>query len=283
MVVRVKRQLARAVAAMLAAAAPAVAAPSSPDAPQPFRVGMVSPPGENFSRIERAFAAALGMRVEIVVVPGYAELIEAQIGRRIDYALYSAPAYAAAAIRCECLRPLAAPLAADGAAGLRSVLIVRRRTDALRGAPLRVAVGPGDSLATRLAPLALWEGAAAARAQGLLVEAASAGEAEAMFLRGEVDGFFGWVPARGNDDDPASAGGSMARLRAAGLDRGDYEAGWLSPLLPHGPHAVRDDMPEERVAAILSALLRGGGFATVSADDYAATVRALRALDEPGG
>lgn len=277
------KPLAHMVAASLVASAPGAAASPTQDSPAVFRIGMVAPPGEDFSRIERAFAGALGVKVEIVIASGYAELIEDQIGRRVDYAVYSAPAYAAASIRCECVRPLAAPLGPDGAIGLHSVLILRR--EAGGNGLARIAVGPDDSLATRLAPLALWEEADRARAQGLLVEAPNAGEAENLFLRGAVDGFFGWIPGPDDGEGPASEAtvGSMARLQAAGLDGADYEMGWVSRMLPHGPHAVRDDMPEERVASLLAALLREGGFAAVSQDDYNPVVKALRTLDEPGG
>lgn len=269
-------------AVSLAFGASAAAAP--PEAAAPFRIGVAVPPGEELSAVERAFSAALGGEVEVVVTDGYAELIEAQINRRVDYALYSAPAYAAASIRCGCLRPLAAPVAADGAEGVRSVLILRRGGGGQGDGPARIAIGPPDSLATRLAPLALWRDAGRMRAEGRLVEAASAGEAEAMFLRGAVDGFFGWVPARAADDGAAPAGGSLARLRAAGPGGAEHEIGWLSPLLRHGPHAVRADMPPQRVEALRAAILReGAGLAAVSQDDYAPVTEALKALEDEGG
>ena len=281
MAARVRKPGALALAASLAFGMPVAA--SSQEAAAPFRIGMIAPPGEGFAAMERAFSEALGTTVEVVVAGSYAELMEAQISRRVDYALYSASAYAAASIRCECLRPVAAPVAASGAEGLRSALIVRRPAGGEAGGPARVAIGPADSLATRLAPLAFWEEANRMRAEGRLVEAGSAGEAEAMFLRGAVDGFFGWVPARAQDDGAAPAGGSVARLRAAGVGAADYEIGWLSPLLRHGPHAVRADMPQERIDALLAVLGReGGGLVAVSQDDYAAVTEALRALGGGG-
>ena len=296
------------VATAVSLAALACAAPAPALAQEPFRIGLVALPGEaagveGLSDIKAAYSGALGLPVEVMVARDYAALAEAQIAGRLDYAVYSAPAYAAAFARCGCLRPVAAPVDADGTVGLRSVLIVRTGAAAVRG---RLAVGPADSLATRLAPLALSARARTAAAAGRLIEAQSAAEAEAMFLEGEVEGFFGWMPARPESgaqataedstrEDPV-AGGSLARLEAAGLDPASYRVAWRSDVLRYGPHAVRADLPAaqaERLSALLSGIaagaanpgrriLRGhGDFAAVTQADYAAVVRALTALAAP--
>lgn len=288
-------------------AALAVAAPAfSQDA---FRIGLVALPGneasneasseagiEDLAEIKASYSAALGVAVEVMVARDYAALAEAQIEGRIDYAVYSAAAYAAAALRCGCVVPVAAPVDADGSTGLRSLLIVR--SDVADGSG-RLAVGPADSLATRLAPLAASEAAQTAAATGLLVETASALEAETLFLDGKVDGFFGWAPAGPDNadaaagEDGASAGGSPARLAAAGLDPSGYRIAWRSELLRYGPHAVRGGMAAERIGQLTGLLeragggevnpgrriLRGhGGFAAATADDYRAVVEAVAAL-----
>src|SRR5690606_36917148 len=89
-------------------------------------------------------------------------------------------------------------VAADGSIGLRSVLIVRAGGPGARG---RLAVGPADSLATRLAPLAISDAAQMAASEGRLVATDSASQAQALFMNGEVDGFFGWVPALPADEE----------------------------------------------------------------------------------
>lgn len=289
-------------AAALAGLAAALAAVPAAAEQDLFRIGMVARDGEpaveGLSVIKRAFSGALGMPVEVFVARDYAALVEAQAGDRLDYAIYSATAYAAASIRCGCVRPVAAPVAANGSTGLRSVLIMRPGTQAPA-----IALGPGDSLTTRLAPLASWPAAAAAAAEGRLVETSSAGAAEAMFVEGSVDGFFGWIPAWPDDAQDAGnagerAGGSLARLQLAGLGADDYEIGWRSAPLRYGPHAVRADMPQERVARLARLLssaaqddpelafhlgwLHGGGFSEAAQDDYAAAIEALAALDDGG-
>lgn len=288
--------------AVLAAGGPASAQEGAREgAQEPFRIGLVALPGEEagvegLGQIKAAYSGALGLPVEVMVARDYAALAEAQIGGRIDYAVYSAPAYAAASLRCRCLVPLAQPVDAGGAVGFRSVLVVR--TDGPGGAG-RLALGPADSLATRLAPLAASREAREAAAGGRLVEAQSAAHAQALFLRGEVDGFFGWVPATAEDGDgdDAAVSGTLAWLAASGLDPSAWRVAWRSAVLRYGPHAVRADMPAARMERLAGLLARaaddgvdlgarlagghGGGFAAVSAADYAPVEEALAALGGP--
>src|SRR5690606_30714563 len=135
----------------MAAAAAALLCCAPAAAQEAFRIGLVASPGEEagiegLAEIKAAYAAALGQPVEVMVARDYAALADAHIEGRIDYAVYSAPAFAAAERRCLCLRPVAAPVDAGGATGLRSVLIVRTGGP---GAAGRLAVGPADSLTMR--------------------------------------------------------------------------------------------------------------------------------------
>lgn len=272
-------------------------------AQEPFRIGLIAHPGEEaqiegLANIKAAFSSALGLPVEVFVARDYAVLAQAQIDGRIDYAAYSATAYAAAQLRCHCLTPLAAPLDATGAKGLYSVLIIRREGAGAKG---RLAVGPEDSLATRLVPLAASLEAQAARADGRLVEAASAAEAQAMFLQGKVDGFFGWITAppltlieQGDDLAPSPAGVSQ-QLSAVGLESSSWQIVWQSALLPYGPHVVRSDLPAAKVAKIVELLTgeqnangdfgdhltrgQGYGFTAVSGSDYKPVEDALSLLE----
>ena len=269
-------------------------------AAEPFRIGFVALPGEEaaiegLSAIKAAYSAALGQPVEVMAARSYAALAAAQVAGRVDYGAYSAAAYAALTLRCGCVTPVAAPVDADGATGLRAVLIARRDGPGDGGV---LAIGPGDSLATRLSPLAASPQAQEAAKAGRLVEAASALEAEALFLKGEVDGFFGWMPAGGRGaagDRGAAGGGSLARLDAAGVERSSYRVVWRSELLRYGPHAVRNDLAPDRIARLARLLERAAGeddgpgrhilrghrgFAAVTAADYEPVIRALSALGD---
>lgn len=264
-------------------------------AQEPFRIGLIAQPGEEaqiegLGKIKAAFSRALGRPVEVLVARNYMVLAQAQIDGLIDYATYSAMAYAATMLRCDCLLPVAAPRDADGASGLYSVLVVRRDGAGVQG---RLAVGPEISLTTRLVPLAASLAAQTAAAEGRLVEATSAAKAQAMFLSGEVDGFFSWVPAleTNSDDAEAVTDSISSRLAATEADIPAWQIVWQSPLLRYGPHAVRNDLPAAQVRQLadlltgisgdvsdLSAYLarkHGSSFASVSAADYKPVEEAL--------
>ena len=264
-------------------------------APDVFRIGLVAMPGEEaivegLAEIKSTYSNALGMPVEVMVARDYSALAEAQIAGRVDYAAYSAQAFAALSLRCGCIVPVAAPIDADGTVGMRSVLIVRSLPDAERG---RLAVGPADSLATRLAPVASSPQAQAASSSGKLIEAPSALEAEALFVAGKVDGFFGWEPARQSDDADIAGGGSTARIANAGVDPATWRVAWRSQVLRYGPHAVRSDTPPAVIEKLAGLLERAGsdeanpgrpimrghdGFVRVAAPDYSAVIDAVTAL-----
>lgn len=236
--------------ACLLGAAPLAAA----GAAEPFRIGVVSRDGSDarlpgLARIETAFGRALGREIEVYVARDFGRLIDAHIGGRIDYAVYTTQAFAAAQLRCGCLEPLAAPVASDGSVGIRSLL---RARPAGSGEPPRLAVGARDSLATRLVPLALSEAAKAAQAGGLLVDAGTAGAARALFDDGEVDGYFAWEPVHSGDGGPETD---------AAPEAGD---GWRSDVIPFGPHAVRAGLGAELAGTVL-AVLNGAPWETESA------------------
>lgn len=261
----------------------------------PFRIGMVAPDGtpaiEGLSTIKAAYAGVLGRPVEVIVARDYAALIEAHAGARIDYAVYSATAFAAASIRCGCVRAIVAPVADDGAIGIRSVLLRRPGSQTAGSTP--IAVGADDSLAGRMAPLALHPEARDPSFRNGLVAAKSLSEAESAFVVGSVSGFFGWVAAW-SDEAGAPSGGTVTRLRQAGMEPKDYSVDWQSPTIRFGPHAVRADLDEDSVERLVSLLTggsnpelaallgngHGGGFTRADNDDYQPVVTILEATRE---
>ena len=126
-----------------------------------FRVGIVAEPGAGntvpgLALLTDAHTKALGMKVELVVARDVAALIEAQANAHIEYAVYSATAYATASRRCECIEPLVAPVDSDGVIGIRSVLLTRdgKVPDLVAMEAHRVAMAPPDSVGGSLLPLA---------------------------------------------------------------------------------------------------------------------------------
>ncbi|MEI9420451.1 phosphate/phosphite/phosphonate ABC transporter substrate-binding protein [Mesorhizobium sp. Cs1299R1N1] len=272
-----------------------------------FRIGIVAEPGAGntvpgLTVLTQAFTNALGMKVEFVVARDYAALIEGQANARIEYAIYSATAYATARQRCGCIEPLVAPVDSDGVAGIRSVLLTR--DGKLRGLAdmetHRVAMPPPDSVGGSLLPLA---GLAAEQVEiaedaRFLVHAPSASAAETMLVDGEADAMFGWVKAAA-DGQPRLSGGTQARLEASGLSASALRVVWTSGLLRYGPHAVRSDLDPEakrRLTVFLTNLKsttpdvydlleskHAGGFMPVVSKDYATAEAFVRLVSVDGG
>lgn len=264
-----------------------------------FRIGIVAEPGAGNSvpglaLLTDAYTKALGMKVEFIVARDYPALIEAQASARIQYAIYSATAYATASQRCLCIEPLVAPVDSDGAVGIRSVLLTRdgKLPDLAAMDSHRIAMAPSDSVGGSLLPLAALaaEGRKVAEDAPFLVHADSVEAAETMLVDGKADGLFGWVTAAA--DGQREASGTQARLEAAGLSVTALRIVWTSGLLRYGPHAVRSDLDPEakrRLTVFLTNLKsttpdvyslleskHSGGFATVASKDYEIAVAIVR-------
>lgn len=270
-----------------------------------FRIGIVAEPGAGntvpgLAVLTDAYTKALGMKVEFVVARDYAALIEAQANARIEYAIYSATAYATASQRCLCIEPLVAAVDSDGATGIRSVLLTRdgKLPNLAAMESHRIAIAPLDSVGGSLLPLAglAEEGHKLAEDAPFLVRADSAAAAETMLVDGKVDGLFGWVTAAA--DGKPEASGTQARLEAAGLSAAELRVVWTSGLLRYGPHAVRSDLDPEakrRLTVFLTNLKstipdiyhllepkHSGGFAAVAPNDYEMAASIVRFVSGRG-
>ncbi|MER9168442.1 PhnD/SsuA/transferrin family substrate-binding protein [Mesorhizobium australicum] len=271
-----------------------------------FRIGIVAEPGAGntvpgLAVLTQAFTDALGMKVEFVVARDYAALIEAQANARIEYAIYSAIAYATALQRCECIEPLVAPVDSDGAAGIRSVLLTRdgKLPGLADMETRRIAMPPPDSVGGSLLPLAGLAAEHVRIAEGapFLVHAPSPSAAETMLVDGEADAMFGWVKAAA-DGQPRPPGGTQARLESSGLSASALQVVWTSGLLRYGPHAVRGDLDPEakrRLTVFLTNLKsttpdvydllepkHAGGFMAVVPKDYSAAEAIVRMVSVDG-
>lgn len=270
-----------------------------------FRIGIVSEPGAGntvpgLALLTQAFANALGMKVEFVVARDYGALIEAQTDARIEYAVYSATAYATALQRCGCIEPLVAPVDSDGAVGIRAVLLTKDgKVPSLAAMEShRIAMAPVDSIGSLL-PLAglAAEHVKIAEDASFLVHADSASAAEGMLVDGQADALFGWATAAADGEPRLS--GTQARLEAAGFSAAALQVVWTSDMLRYGPHAVRSDLDPEarrRLTVFLTNLKsttpdvydlleskHSGGFVTVAAKDYAVAEAIVRLVATGGG
>ena len=290
--------------AAVAAIAVIAAAPASAGWQDEFgtlRIGMVSPSGSRaiagLSSMTAAFQEAAGVPTEIFAARDAEALIRAIASRRVHYAVLSGTAYAIADAYCQCVEPLAAPRAVDGAIGLRAAVIARRDHALILPdlSNARVVSGPVDEIGPQALALAAISEAGPPGHKNTVVHVKSQSEAEAAFAKGKADAVVGWLPAFAGDwATPQS--GTMTRLETAGLAPEALEVVWTSGIIAFGPHAVRRDMPGElkvRLTSFLEnlydsrpdiyALLepyRGGGFKRVRAADFETAAQIVRQYSE---
>lgn len=247
-----------------------------------FRIGIVAPGGgrviEGTDLMTQAYTAALGMPVEIFAARDYAALIDAQASKRIEYAVYSAFAYATASRLCECVEPLASPVSLSGAGGVQAVVLKRAWVEG--AGPPTIAVPPDTALFPGFVHEMALESLRGA-AQYEIRATKSMEEAEALFADGKVNALLGWMEAGA----VAEPGGTVARIAARGVTPSSYEIAWRSETLRYGPHAVRTDLDPEAADLLRNWLLGlkqakpdvfealspqlSGGFASAAASDYA--------------
>lgn len=258
-----------------------------------FRIGILAEPGAGntvpgLSQLTRAFSMALGQKVEFLVAPDYTALIEAQVAGRIEYAVYSAIAYAVIDEKCGCVEPLVAPTDADGTVGIRSVLVTRdgKLPSLAAMSSHRVAVAPSQNLAGWQLPRAELAGTPSALSEDapFLERTETASAAEAMLAEGRADAVFGWAPT-GVTSAETISGGTVARLIEAGVPEANIRVIWQSGLLRYGPHVVSRNLDPEikRRLGVFLTNLKGqspqiydllepkhsGGFVAVGREDYA--------------
>lgn len=197
----------------------------------------------------------LDRRVTIEGTHSFQNLMEVHAQGRIHYAIYSASAYARSWATCRCLEPLAAPKSIGGGYGIYSVLLVAadtrfRSLDDLNNQ--RVLYTSPSTLAGHLIP---------ARAMSLLSGkdrfvfgdadmARNAAIGLDALKSGSANGVFAWEGAEG------AQRGMVASAEKRGLiEPGFTRSVWRSDLLPHGPHAVLNDLPADLIADLKAALI----------------------------
>ena len=236
-----------------------------------------------------------GLPVEIVPAATYDTLINAQITGEIDYAIYSATAFATAVVKCDCVEAFAAPIAADGALGFHAVLVARAgdgTAGLAEAGGKRLGLGPKESVSGNLVPRH------ALRAEGidpdtyfLSIETyPSPEDAVTGLLHGEVDLAAAWSSLTGREASGHSFGTFTQMVSEGTLSMDRIRVVWQSSLIPFGPHAIRSNLPPELKRILSGALLSmagediealdavdrlgfgGGGFATPDASLYASVI-----------
>lgn len=216
-----------------------------------FRVGMIESealklsPGE-IERIRSGYADALSMPVEIIRSRDFPALIDAHASARVEYAMFSAGAYATAYLVCECIEPLVQPVSANDATGTRTVLFLDAK---LLGAQLAQSKGiavPGkNSLNGFAVPLSA-ENIFSKKLKGnepWLVFVRDTNMAVQQYADGNVDGFFATVSSNATLATALQQGDPIVAAITA-LPR-PVKPAWISNIVANGPHAVRKNLSTE--------------------------------------
>ncbi len=261
-----------------------------------LRIGVLADAGPAVTRVRlEGFRAFLEGRtelpVELVPARNLAALVDAQVTGRTAYALHSAFSYVDAVARCDCVEPIAAPVARGGASGFHALIVARSSAsiDDLEDlAGRRLAVTGPDSVAGYLAPLQALADVGLDPGNDLdeLVPAADPADALTMLFTAEADAAVAWSSLTGDATAGYDFGILTAMVAAGDLVMDEIAIVWQSPEIPFGPHVVRADMPaelkvlladaltslDEEAPEILDAVDRstygGGGFRLIQEDAY---------------
>lgn len=266
-----------------------------------MRIGMIKshltdPSPTAQTRIADDFSEILNMPVEVIFTRDFPTLIEGQMAGRIDYAIYSASAYATAHLLCKCVIPLVAPIAENGAEGLRVFLFSQsqnlRKVNDMPSS--RIGWMQGDTVTSALLPKA---GISILGKPFLGTEpfiAIMEDEAQAVTALNEatLDGVFAW--GQGNSTDRSAETNAKDRLVALGLENTDIRPIWQSDFLRFGPHAVIQRVPLEARNELTKALTAmrntnpvlyelldetlGGGFQSVAETEYIPVISMVNKL-----
>lgn len=222
---------------------------------RPLHIGIVAPARQEVAldRVEpfrRRMAATLGAEVIADAFVDERRLAEALATGRVDYARLTASGYATAWALCGCVEPLAAPRASDGTAGYRAAIVTKRDAPIktikdLSGRTLAASVEP--ALATRRLPLMALAQEGLAGDKGVrLVDVAGPEEAVRALVAGRAEAAIVWTTLEG-DPTEGWGRGTLRDLAAKGaIHVADLRVVWSSPVLPHGPQAVRGSLDEGR-------------------------------------
>jgi phosphonate transport system substrate-binding protein len=268
--------------ALVSIAAPAALADWR-DEVEVLRVGVMT--GDNaryqMARLEpfRSYLEErLAVPVELISAQNFDALVDAQSSSYLHYAVYSATAFSTAAELCKCIEPLAMPTRAGGETGFYAVLIARaegpiKSLGDAKGA--RLALADKDSVAGRLLQMKAFERADIVPSEYFLriVDTPDPEMAISALLAGEADLAVAWSSLAGSYADGYSFGVLATLVANEELSMDQIHIVWRSPLIPFGPHAIRQDLPDDLKTLLSKALL----------EMAAESPTALDAIDRFGG
>jgi len=263
-----------------------------------LRVGVMTGPNANYrlGQLEPFrfyLEGKLMVPVELVPLPDYPAVIDAQASKRIHYAIESAGAYAMAVAACNCVEPLAVPAREGGESGFHAVLLARADSTIRSLADAkdaRLALAGKDSVAGRLLPLKALAKEGFEPAE--IVDSPDPSAAVRALLSGEADLAAAWSSLGGNRAEGYSFGTPRDLVAEGALSMDDVRVVWQSALVPFGPHVVGSGLPGELKDRLKESLLAmavespaaydavdragGQGFVAVKAEAFAPVLELVK-------
>ncbi len=242
-----------------------------------------------------ALEKALGLPVEIVTLRNYRAVIDALSRSRVEFAVFSASAYAAAYASCECVDPLVAATFSGGGQSFRQQLLAKpggpKDLEALKGGTIAV-VESGPVGGLMLAKHELREAGFDIEAGAATLSGhANSKAAIAALADGSADALLGWKPDRENEEEGNSRG-TMRQIAELGDSPFAAKVIWQSSPIPYRIHAVRKSLDAEAKTILRSVLASlfdtdpvaydaiepdyGGGFIAARQSQFAPLVEMFR-------
>lgn len=233
------------------------------------------------------YSEQLDLNVEVIRFQSLGSLMDAHGSARVQYAIHSARSYATMDKICSCLHAIARPISEKGSNGFRSVLVIRdqKKDGFAAGEKLRIGFSRKNSMSGWIVPNRAIENNEVAK--GDFIELGSVEDVVGAYERGDIDGFFGWVPTSKTEQSVPVAkifdGFYNSRLQASEVS----SIAWWSKIIHHGPHVVHQSLPDELSEELTDLLLNmnsrspeimdimdimepyfSGGFERANAGDY---------------
>lgn len=225
-----------------------------------FRIGMIvgNDVAGDIAKVEPfrlAISEALGLDVEIFAANNYRTLIDAHVAARIEYAIYSASAYAAAWSLCECIEPLVLPKTSGGSDSYQSIVISSdngpKSIEELAGSKL-AGLSKSSFAGYRFAAYELK--LAGIELSDNIGFGPTGEQTITQFMAGEYDALIGWSSLVG---DPLTGYSHGTLNLIANLNNGKttpYRVIWKSSPIPQRPHVIRKSLAGEAKRLLRDAL-----------------------------
>jgi len=270
-----------------------------------FRIGIIMSDKsiEALDRLEPfklAISEALNMDVEFFRANSATTLMNALSDERIEYAIFSASAYALAWASCECVEPVVISRSKDSTDGYHTILI------SAPGGPLSLKDLKGHKIGVLsensitgpalVSHLLSKQNIIIGDDETPFVTQGTGEKTLAAFVKGDFKVLIGWSSMTGNPSNGYSRGSLKQLSEKFDATVRDHKVLWKSEQIPHRAHVMRKKIHGDAKKILHTTLLNlykkdpvaydtiepvyGGGFVTGRHERFAQLIDLMQAQDE---